>query len=134
VNDLTLICETCNFPVTGDSGSLYVTYADIHTHEAAETEWEERHPAGTAIDITELLEHPGDIHWRTGHDRCRADRDLDCYEIDDVQICSWPQLARWTAHLMGKNWFALTDWDDLLRELSGEARSRRIRVAAKEAA
>lgn len=35
---------------------------------------------------------------------------------------------------MEKNWFALSDWDDLLREVAGEIPSRRIRVAAKEAA
>lgn len=134
MNDLTLICETCGFPVTGNSGSIYVRYAEINAKQQADLEWREAHPPGTAVDIHEYLTMPGDIRWRTGHDRCRTDRDEGCYEIDDDQIDTWPRFARWTAHLMEKRWFALSDWDGVLRELSGEAPSRRIRVAAKEAA
>ena len=134
MNDLTLICETCHVPVTGNSGSIYVRLAEVSAGQRADREWHEAHPAGEAIDIVELLTMPGEIHWRTGHDRCRTDRDEGCYEIDDDQIDTWPRLARWTAHLMDKNWFGLSDWDDLLREVAGEIPSRRVRVAAKEAA
>ena len=134
MNDLTLICETCGFPVAGDSGSIYVRLAEVRDTHAADREWHETHPADAAVDIVELLTMPGDIHWRTGHDACRADRDEGCYEIDSDRIATWPALARWTAHLMEKNWFALSDWDDLLREVAGEVPSRRIRVAAREAA
>lgn len=134
MSDLTLICETCRFPITGDTGSIYVQFAEVNAKQQADLEWRETHPAGEAIDIVELLTMPGEIHWRTGHDACRADRDEGCYEIDSDQIATWPALARWTAHLMDKNWFALSDWDDLLREVAGEIPSRRIRIAAKEAA
>lgn len=102
MNDLTLICETCHFPVTGDSGSVYVRLAEVNAGQRADREWSEAHPSGTAIDIHELLTHPGDIHWRTGHDSCRTDYDEGCYEIDDDQIDTWPKLARWTAHLDGE--------------------------------
>jgi hypothetical protein len=134
VNDLTLICETCHFPVTGNSGSIYVRLGDVRDKRHADQEWKQAHPAGAAIDIHELLTMPGDIRWRVGHDSCRADRDEACYEIDDDKIATWPALARWTAHLMEKGWFPLSDWDDLLREVAGEIPSRRIRVAAREAA
>lgn len=134
MKDLTLICETCGFPVAGDSGSIYVLLGDVRDKQRADREWKQAHPPGTAIDIHEFLTMPGDIHWRTGHDKCRTDRDEGCYEIDDDQIATWPALARWTAHLMGKNWFPMSDWDDLLRELSGESPPQRIRVVAREAA
>ena len=138
MSDLILICESCRQPILGDTGSVYVTYADINAKQAAQAEWRERHPAGTAIDVVELLTLPAEIHWRTGHDRCRGDRDQGCYEIDAPQIATWPQLARWTAHLMGKNWLALSDWDEFLREAAGErlppGTRPRIRAIAQEAA
>ena len=111
MNDLTLICETCQFPIAGDTGSIYVRFAEI----------------GTGRDGS-------DIHWRTGHDKCRTDRDEGCYEIDGDRIATWPALAHWTAHLMEKNWFGDSDWDGLLRELAGDSSPRRIRAAAREAA
>ena len=35
---------------------------------------------------------------------------------------------------MEKNWFPLSDWDNLLRELGGEGEPTRIRATAREAA
>ena len=134
MSDLTLICETCGFPVTGNTGSIYARYAEINSRQEADLEWHEAHPPGEAVDIVELLTMPGDIRWRVGHDSCRTDRGEGCHEIDDDRIATWPALAKWTAHLMEKNWFSLSDWDDLLREVAGEIPSRRIRVAAREAA
>jgi hypothetical protein len=134
VSDLTLICQTCSFPIQGDTGSLYVRLGEVTAAQAARADWEERHPSGTAIDITELLTHPEDVRWRSAHDKCRDDRDQGCYEIDVPRIATWSALCRWTAHLMEKNWFDLSDWDSLLREVSGDSPSSRIQVAAREAA
>jgi hypothetical protein len=134
MNDLTLICEICRFPIEGDTGAIYATFPDINAARARERE--ERHGAVevSSIDIVDLLMEPGPIHWRTGHYAHPEVQEVDSYEIDAVRIATWPALAHWTAHLMEKNWFALSDWDDLLREVAGEIPSRRIRVAAKEAA
>lgn len=132
--DITLICETCSFPISRDMGCIYIRTFDVGAYYQAQREWREAHPDGEAVDLRELLEHPDGIHWRTGHDACRTDRDEPTYEISDHQIASWAQLMSWTAHLMSKNWFDLSDWDDLLREVSGEIPAVRIRVAAKEAA
>lgn len=134
MSDLILICEACRRPIEGNTGSIYITFAELHAKTAADAEWRERHEPGTAIGIYEFLSLPGDIHWRTAHDACRSDRDEDCYEIDAPLIDSWPKLCRWTAHLMEKNWFTLSDWDTLLRELCGEARATRIRATEREAA
>lgn len=135
MNDLTLICEVCKFPITNDSGSLYARYRDINEKRAAEHDWRERHPAGGgAVSVAEVMTKPGLIRWRAAHDKCRDDRDEDCYEIDVDQIMSWAGFCHWTAHLMDKNWFGLSDWRFLFRELAGESSSRRIRITAREAA
>lgn len=134
MTDLTLICETCRRPVTGDTGSIYVRLREITDARQARREWGEAHPDGTAADIAEIIALPDDVHWRTAHDHCRSDHDEGCYEIDAPQISRWPHVARWTAHLMAKNWLSLTDWDELLREMSGEVTARRVRVTVSEAA
>jgi len=112
MSDLTLICETCRFPIHGDTGCIYVIFPDINAARRG----------------------GGEIHWRTSHYAHFAEGERDTYEISSERISSWRQLAWWTAHLMEKNWLSLSDWDDLLRELSGEGSPKRIRVAAKEAA
>lgn len=134
MSEITLICETCTFPIASGKGSIYVRTGDIAARRAAEHEWREAHPAGTAVSVTDLVLAPDSIRWRTGHDTCRADHGEGCYEIDDTRISSWRQVAWWTAHLLEKNWLPLSDWDDVLRELSGEVPSARIRAAAREAA
>ena len=135
MSDLTLICETCLFPIARGKGSVYVRTGDLRDYREAMHEWREAHPDGSAVDLIELVDDfPEDIHWRTGHDACRDDHDEGCYEIDDELIASWGALAHWTAHLMSKNWLGDSDWDELLREVAGEVPPRRIRVAAREAA
>jgi hypothetical protein len=130
VNDLTLICETCGFPVAGDTGCIYVAFDDVNAVRAYERS--ASHADGTAVDVADLLTDPGPVHWRTRHWTHPEDRD--CYEIGADRISTWPQFAHWTAHLMEKNWFALSDWDDLLREAAGDIPPSRIRIAAREAA
>ena len=73
MNDLTLICETCGFPIRGGGGCIYVTFADM------------RHSAD-------------DIHWQTSHYACFGKGERDHYEIDADRIATWPMLAHWTAH------------------------------------
>lgn len=109
MTDLTLICETCRFPINGNTGCIYVTFADIHA--------------------TRRQELP-EIHWRTSHYAHFPEASADSYEISSERIATWKQMAWWTAHLMAKNWFTDSDWDDLLRELGGEGTPTRIREAA----
>lgn len=134
MNDLTLICETCTFPIAPGDGSIYVRTGDITAYQKAAKTWEDAHPGDEPFDINELADWPNPIRWRTGHDGCRDDRHEPCYDIDSGALRTWPHLARWTAHLMEKNWLGDSDWDDLLREVSGEIVPRRIRVAARKAA
>jgi len=133
MNDLTLICENCAFPIAGDTGCLYVRMGELVAYREEHAAWRAARSDG-AVSAAELLLMPLPVAWHTSHDKCRPDRDDDAYEIDAVRIDSWARVAHWTAHLMDKNWLSSTDWKHLLRELSGETPSRRIRVVAKEAA
>ena len=133
MNDLTLICETCGFPISGDTGCLYVLVGELAAYQEEYQAWRAARGDGAASGA-ELILLPLPVAWHTAHDKCRTDRDEEAYEIDAVRITSWAKVAHWTAHLMEKNWLQSTDWRHLLRELSGDTPSRRIRVAAKEAA
>ena len=133
MNDLTLICETCRFPIEGDTGAIYVTFADIRAVQAHEANRERGAVEVSSIDIVEHLLEPGPIRWRTSH-YAHPGMDEDSYGITSDRITTWQHLAWWTAHLMEKNWFPLSNWDTLLREVCGESKPRRIRVAAREAA
>ena len=109
MSDLTLICETCRFPINGDTGCIYTTFAEMRTSS-------------------------DEIRWHTSHYAHFTEGVRDTYEISSERITTWRQFIWWTAHLMEKNWFPLSDWDDLLHEVSGEIPSRRILVVAGEAA
>jgi hypothetical protein len=105
VTDLTLICETCRFPINGDTGCIYAPFSEMRS--------------------------PGiDVRWRTSHYAHFPQDEGDTYQIDAGRIATWRQLAWWTAHLMEKAWFPRSDWNDLLRELGGDETPRRIREAA----
>ena len=140
MNDLTLVCEICRFPITGDTGAIYATFPDINAATARERDKRREREARSgaiavsSIDIVALLLEPGPVRWRTSHYEHPGMHEADSYEIGAERIATWQALAHWTAHLMEKNWFALSDWDSLLREVAGDAPSKRIRVAAKEAA
>lgn len=127
--DLVLICHLCRESIEGDTGALRVTFAELAEHRQREAEWKASH-AGELVDLTDMLLAPEDVHWRAYHDRCDPDFEQSSYQIDAMKLRTWRDLARWTAHLMGKNWFPFTDWDDLLREAAGEWRAVRIKVLA----
>jgi hypothetical protein len=109
VNDLILICERCGFPIAHGEGSIYATYQDLGAAR----------PDG------------GLVHWHTRHDKCSEHLEESSYELGADQLTSQSDLARWTAHLMAKRWLALTDWDDLLREVAGEIPARRVLLVAR---
>lgn len=113
MTDLTLICELCSRPIHSGDGCLYALHSDINRAGRDDT-----------------FEAP----WHTGHFIHPEVRAVSAYAIGASEIQAWPHVARWTAHLMEKGWFALTDWDELMRELSGESAPRRIRALARDAA
>jgi hypothetical protein len=131
--ELALICESCLQPFTS-AGCLWISFADIVRASQQDAEWHEAHPAGEAIDIMTFLTLPGEAVWHTHHDRCMPEPGRDSYDIGAEQVRTWAGLVRWTTHLMAKRWLDVSDWDDVLREASGESQSRRIRAIAQVAA
>lgn len=137
--DLTLICETCRFPISGDTGCIYATFADINAARARERHKPER---GEVLNVAEFdiighLLEPGPVRWRTSHYAHFTPDSPAAYEIGSGRITTWRHLIWWTAHLMEKNWFPLSDWDALLREVGDDGNGdgpRRIRAAVREAA
>ena len=131
--ELTLICEGCRMPFT-DGGCLWISFADIQRASQQDADWHAAHPAGEAVDITTFLSLPGGAVWHAHHDRCMPPEGESSYDVDVGQVRTWAGLVRWTVHLMGKRWLEFSDWDDVLREASGESPSRRIRAIAQVAA
>ena len=129
--ELALICRACRQPIEGDTGALRATYAAINSVRAAEAEWAERQ-GDRAISITELMLAPEPVPWLPYHDRCDPEFESASYQIDSAQLSTWRHLARWTAHLMSKNWFPFSDWDELLREAAGEVPATRIQVLERQ--
>jgi hypothetical protein len=137
VNDLIWLCGACSAPVGEWDGYLYASVHQAQRSLQAERDWRERHPAPLAVsaaNITELLSAPGHAEWKVTHIRCGGEAcPFDAYCLDPGDVATWQQLVKWTAHLMGKNWLAGTDWEEVLREASGEASSQRVRIERRAA-
>lgn len=120
MNILILTCEQCGADIGGNTGCLY-----LREHEIAG-----RRRASLPGDSPE----PVLLHWRSAHDRCRSDMDVDCYEIDAPRVGSAGALERVSLHMRAKRWLLLTDWDLVMREAAGEVPSVRFRLVGLEAA
>jgi hypothetical protein len=133
--ELALICQTCRKPIDDeeDGGSLRVIHAAVAQYKRDEQRRQMRN-LGQAVDLHELLLGPDPANWLAYHDRCDPGAGIDAYHICAERLRTWRDLAFWTAHLMGKNWLALTDWDELLREAAGVVPSVTIRVLERSAA
>jgi hypothetical protein len=128
MNDLTLICHGCKFPVGDGDGWLRIMLSDIHVYRDAERAYRAVHPEGEAMSLAGLLLAPEPVHWRAYHAHCETEPQEGAYQIGSERVRTWAQFAHWTAHLMEKNWFQLTDWDCLLREVAGDSPAETIQV------
>ncbi|MFD1546945.1 hypothetical protein [Nonomuraea guangzhouensis] len=65
--------------------------------------------------VEDLLAGPVEPAW-TAH--CNACESNTCgYTIESGDLRTYKDLVKWTAHLMGKTWFAATGWDHMLESL-----------------
>ena len=106
-------CWKCGEVIT--KGGIGISYMDINKAEKATEEWKEKHPRGTLISGSELMEYPRSAQWYITCKNCDPTSD-NGYWINIDRIDTYPKLIEWTAHLMGKNWFMITDWDHVLRK------------------
>ena len=114
------------------AGFLGVSLREVREAQAATKAWHARH-GGDVMSLQDLMTLPEDVPWRARHHACAPKADADAYEIDTDRLSCWRDLIWWTAHLMGKRWLELTDWDELLRE-TAEGDGSRIIAEAQAAA
>lgn len=126
---LRLICDSCEKDVSGSKQAvIHVPYKDAMK---ARTEYDEkiwesvdqrkRGEFPKALNLSELLESlPFEAHWEIHCDECNPHPDDDggwcdgCYWIGLERCSTTERLLDWTAHLMGKDWFSATDWNDFI--------------------
>jgi hypothetical protein len=118
---LIFTCIACRKPVAAGEGWMHVDMTEVGRVEAAVAEWERKFPAGTFIELSDLDQYPNEAQWKVHHRTCDPNPDHSCYWFDVGRCDSWPRLAHWTGHLMGKNWFQHTDWRDLLERIGEDA-------------
>lgn len=109
-------CATCGRDVA-DDGVLHVNLdqARAHRHAVRATRSTE-----IGINLGDLLARPAPARWAAHHSTCDLDTESNDYWIPMREVRSHAQLLRWTAHLMGKNWLADTDWIQVIRDASVE--------------
>jgi len=115
--ELMLVCQKCKREV--HQGCLWVSFDEIRTLPVLHKHWEET-CAASAVTLEALGAAPDEITWKVHHDGCTPALE-DAYSVEVRQVATWAGLSRWTAHLMAKNWFACSDWDEVLREAAGES-------------
>jgi hypothetical protein len=116
---LTWLCDACGEPIADDEGYITVNYAEIHAYDRWNEEFDEKQRAKAKgglvmYRLSELNGMPEPARWRKLHQRCDPDPESTDYWIGIERIRTRPEVLRWTAHLLGKNWIQSTTWRDIL--------------------
>lgn len=131
--ELVIICGKCRQPVGPRKGCLWVGHDEIRDRRREHADWDRAH-GGRPMSVAEMIGMPGYINWKVHHDGCTPEP-AEPYWIATESIGTYDRLLHWTAHLMRKTWFGLTDWDLLLQEVAGEGGpSPRMASALRSAA
>lgn len=120
---LQVLCQVCWQPI--ERGHLGIDTQKVAAFQAAEAA---RGKVETADDLLETLKAGPEVpQWMTHCGRCEPNTCGYCIEVS--QLRTYKDLVRWTAHLMGKTWFAVTDWDHMLDGIA-RGQDRRFREVA----
>ncbi len=117
---LQLICQICWRPI--EQGHLGIDTAVIADYQAAEAARTASPAEGESLEA--LLADPEPPTWVTHCEGCEPNTCGYCIQVS--QLRTYKDLLRWTGHLMGKTWFAASDWNHMLEEVA-EGRDRRFR-------
>jgi len=120
-------CHSCGNSISPlSAGYSQVDRRKIHAYEKAFAEWERRVDeanAGRRLQVIPgdlLLDAPMPVAWTVTCKACDpAAGGGNHYWISLDRAATWPDVAEWTAHLLGKTWFVHTRWSQLLRDLIG---------------
>lgn len=140
MTDLKVICNACSEPISRDTGYLWINMSEVDqvAREMAERTRDRNQGKGPfkpyiTVRGGDLLSYPTSVQWQAHHTVCDPDPDGNAYHIAANRIDTWAELLDWTAHLMEKDWFTLTDWDDVLRGVhNGNHRLVVASAASKE--
>lgn len=109
-------CSICRSPIDDEDGYVELPSIEMVRHRGEMARWKETHPPGPwgLITASALREYPNEPHWWIIHRQCDPDTEGGGYWIGVERIRTLVQLLQWTQHLMGKTWFAETDWGDAI--------------------
>lgn len=128
--ELNIICSTCDKPITGMDGCLWISRSDVLEAQDAHHAWMQEYATptqegGHIMGARGLAAMPNSAVWRAGHDRCDGDEVNDMYSIPAFKLQTWSDLVLWTAQLSEKRWLKHTNWFELTRAVA-ERTSRLI--------
>ncbi|WP_458317879.1 hypothetical protein [Mycolicibacterium brisbanense] len=120
-SDLIWACDSCGKPVRDGTGYIHVSDFDRAEYRRNLAAWEATLPPRTGgpldglLSGRDLMNYPKPAKWQVHHGKCDPDPDAPDYWFA-VERCRTPAaMLRWTAHLLGKGWFAEeTDWSDFV--------------------
>jgi hypothetical protein len=109
--DLQAICDACLNQIADGDGHVWVDQDAAHKANRKKRGLDDDLPIDAA-DIAAATD--AGITWHTTHNDCAPATPSWAYAIPVERINTWPAFIHWTAHLMGKGWVEVTDWDMLI--------------------
>jgi hypothetical protein len=130
---LAWVCDTCSAPIADGEGYVCVNFSELYAYRQAVEAWEQAHPPGRlgwrVISIAECMSYPQEVLWRMLHRRCDDRPEEGAYWWDVDRLRSPAEVLRMAAHVLGKNWIADTNLDDLLRRAADQLDPPRRKAA-----
>ena len=86
---ITYTCDACGFSIGDRQGCVHIPFERLSRHRQG-----------------------NDLAWHFHHDHCLPTAAV--YGIDVETVRTERGILRWTLHLMGKSWFADSDWSRVI--------------------
>lgn len=117
---LAWLCRACGRPIEDGTGYLHVDHLLVSQRESAREDWERKGRDDFGLSFADFIRDvPDEVPWEAHHAACDPDPDSGDYWIEIHRVRTHGHLLNWTAHLMEKSWLMDTNWDELIRHMSG---------------
>lgn len=116
MNEVFWMCDHCN--KIASEGWVWLRGAEVNkAYEAMEASTELNKRTGGVYSLAELMELPDGGKWSIICSDCyKEDMErMNDYDIPIDRISTVNDVLDWTFHLMKKNWFEYTNWEELVR-------------------